>query len=306
MIQVIWTTEVADASEEWEYDWIRNILGDVEYSITMNPHMDVTPQPNCVIVYNTKTDQRVYAFQKFLAGWTYPFGLIHISDEYYASSYEPYLHPKCVFVYRNYFHPSLANIAHVRFFPLGYKKGFLANTTWTGDKYIWSFAGKLNDRHPDRAEGCRAFWSVKPNNIVIEEGDSFSNVQTGLSTPAYCDSIAASQFVLCPIGGFNIDSFRLCEALEIGSVPIVKSISNFQTTNPNYFQCLFGTCDLPFVICETWQECKTQVQSVSEEDYVQMRERCVAFWSNYKKSLRERIRGDVEKMILRTQKEKQY
>ena len=196
MIYLVWTTGEANAANEWEYDWLSDILAKVEYTIVMNTNMDFNPQPNCIIVYNTATEQRIRDFNEYISRWNCPYGLIHLSDEYYSSSYEPYIQDRCLFVYRNYFHHDLARLPKVRFFPLGYKKGFTCNNIeWSGNKYLWSFSGKLKDRHPDRIDGCRTFMDLNPNSIVIEEGNSFNDVRTGLTTEKYCKTIAESKFV---------------------------------------------------------------------------------------------------------------
>lgn len=44
--------------------------------------------------------------------------------------------------------------------------------------------------------------------------------------------------MLCPVGHYNLDTFRVYEALEAGAVPVVLSTS--QDQDYGYFEGLFG------------------------------------------------------------------
>jgi hypothetical protein len=78
----------------------------------------------------------------------------------------------------------------------------------------------IQDRWDDFFEGgltnLTAMWNDESN---------------GMPTVMYRRALLASVFTLCP-GGGNVESFRVSEALEAGSIPIIESTQEFEVIYP--------------------------------------------------------------------------
>lgn len=76
-----------------------------------------------------------------------------------------------------------------------------------GKKYFASFAG--SNTHPIREQIVKRF----RNKYTFTKA---------MSIKLYCELIARSTFHLCP-RGYGLTSFRICEALQFGSIPVYIS-----------------------------------------------------------------------------------
>jgi hypothetical protein len=299
-MRCIWLTE-GDDETEWESDWLQEICGPTwdHLEHVHDPHLALLPREEAILVFHMKSGERARQIVAYLSRYeqsNVPFGLVHLSDEFYSSDYRPYEFSMCRWVWRNYWHPALA-LPKVRVFALGFKKGFAAAPAEDAKAHPWCFAGNLKHRHPDRAHALRVFLPGLPQGrCVLEDGDSFSNRITGLDTPAYRDMLATSWFALSPPGNVNMDSFRIYEALEAGAIPVVTATTQQQSYAPSYWHRIFdGMGPLPFVVEDTWEHCLATVQRLLEShvELEGMQSRCCEFWQEYKKDLRTRWAADV-------------
>jgi len=212
-----------------------------------------------------------------------PYAVIHLSDEYYRDSNLFYDHDMCKFVIRNYFHPGLARMPKVTTIGLGWRDGFakepVARIPWLEREITVSFAGNVH--HELREQFIGAFRGVQPNAFHLTR-DGF-NSANGLPLPEYKALMANSKYVLCPIGHWNIDSFRIYEALEAGAVPIAFSITRTQPWF--YWKALFKTEVIPFIQEASAQECyealkRRQANPAAE---AMEAERTQQFWEDAKR-----------------------
>ena len=69
----------------------------------------------------------------------------------------------------------------------------------------------------------------------------------------YYQVMTRSKVVLCPSGPVTVDTFRVCEALEAGCIPVVDD----RTPNPSwpsgYWNYVFGSEKLPFPVVQEWK-----------------------------------------------------
>ena len=298
MIHVIWATPTP-MNEDWESDWIHELFENVEnVEWHTDNHLTLSPMKNAVIVYNIKDSDRLQKIVNYLHAYEdarIPYGLIHLSDEFYNTYYAMYQYPHCKFVYRNYWHKDLT-LPNVRFFALGYKRGFCMKTGDThrdGPSFTWCFAGNMKTRHPERQNGLERFKERVPNGyIVLEEGDRFSNRVTGLDTSKYRQMLENSIFAFCPPGNVNIDSFRICEAMECGTIPVVLSKTIGQDT---YWTSLFETNTLPFVCEPTWDACIDKMnQLLADDSWKLVSKQVNEFWAAYKNRMKDKMLIDVK------------
>jgi hypothetical protein len=96
-------------------------------------------------------------------------------------------------------------------------------------KYQWNFVGQTHDK-PTRKTMLAAAGALRGPGFVKLTG--FWNDSAGLDTAAFRDLLVDSHFTLCPRGFVHPESFRLSEALETGSIPIIEQDA--------YFAMLFG------------------------------------------------------------------
>lgn len=289
MVLVIWTTE-GDWTSEWESSWLCYLLGEaVEHKHV--PDLSFVPEEFSVVIANTKTSAKLTALTAYLQRFSVNYGLIHLSDESYLPDYSFYAHEKCAWVWRNYWHPIFDTMKKVKCFALGYKKGFaLEEYPVLERKNVWCFSGDIKYRHPERIQALNCFNRELPGGVcIIEEGNSFTNRVTGLDTEGYRNMFLSSQFALCPPGNINLDNFRICEALEVGCIPVVTRKTMQQNYTPCYWVRLFYTMEyrLPFIIGEDWMDCVRKVKEVIRDGGVEeMRRECLEFWRGYKEGLK--------------------
>lgn len=84
-------------------------------------------------------------------------------------------------------------------------------------KYLWSFVGQV--QNPFR-QSCVDVLKTLPDGFLrIVEG--FGGQGEGaMEYQQYLDIMCESHYVICPAGSMCVDSFRLYEAIECGSIPI--------------------------------------------------------------------------------------
>jgi hypothetical protein len=237
------------------------------------------------------------------------FGVVHLSDEFLRDDCVFYDWPTCAFVLRNYFDPRHAGKPHVLHFGVGCKRGFEAALTdidASSDidfkEYDWCFMGDLDKS--GRGEVLREVRAAFPESssrsyLHVSHGFNGSDC---LATDAYASRMARSVFCLCPTGNYNLDTFRLYEALEAGSIPVTLARTEAQPFRPSYWHMLFDLPDgarLPFVANEDWvdnvREMKRLLEDAREAEAV--RERCMVFWNTYKLNLQQEIATFVEDRI---------
>jgi len=276
----------------YECDWISSCLSRVQYKEIVDLECKERIQ-NCIIVANTLRS-KLGAF-KDLQHHGIQFSLIHISDEYLDDDYRVYSLPCCTRIFRNYFHPLLSHTKVVTF-GIGYRNDFWkTRETQIADQhrpYTWSFAGYL--KKSDRMLICKLFNHIEPH--FLHESTGFNS---GIIDPVtYRDVILRSKFVLCPVGNCSIDTFRLYEALEGGCIPVTLTTNVNQPyirMIANYWQAIFGTAAIPFIMSNTWEE---NVQKViyllkNENVYNDLRAHVVSFWEHYKEKLRDKFASEL-------------
>jgi len=280
MLYIIWSTG-HPYQEEWESHWLQELFKSIEceYTIINLNDIDLSRAqiiPNPIIVLNHAHEHMAY-LQRYEA-FNAPFGIIHLSDEWLKDWTEFYNYSSCKFVLRNYYEIKYA-LPKVNFFSLGYKINFWKDyigaepdsITENDREFIWSFAG--SPKHT-RESTLSLFTSLQPNKIIWETGDIWTGKNiTGLDTYEYRSLLLNSVFVICLEGWASVDSFRTCEALECGCIPVVRDCS--------YWKGLFNEMP-PFIVADTWEENYTIIKSLSQKDIENKRRECYVFWNKHK------------------------
>jgi hypothetical protein len=207
--------------------------------------------------------------------------LFHLGDETYEGGYEAYNSFRGVF--RNYWSASF-NPRHVMQLPLGFMAGLSRAAVKLGTahrRYLWSFIGQA--AKASRPEMIRALLPIDPKfTHITDSGQSVPLMGRDEYQQILCDTV----FVPAPMGNVNLDSFRLYEALECGSIPVVE-----KRISLDYFARLLGEHPLPTFA--SWAQAAALIREMRSDrgrlDGLQRE--CVEWWTNYKQKLREGIQN---------------
>ncbi|HEX3437712.1 MAG TPA: hypothetical protein VHT24_13165 [Pseudacidobacterium sp.] len=257
-----------------EREWIRELF---------SPHISVHIYDGCreVVLDNSiLIDSYLHArnkdyYRKFhgLNAW-----LLHLSDETYEGGCEVYDNFRGIF--RNYW-SAIFNPSRVMTFPLGYIAGIsragygkASDRTW-----LWSFLG--GGGKASRPEMLQSLEQVTPHFRHVTDG---SAPLPPLSRHKYEEVLRDSVFAPCPMGNVNLECFRIYEALECGSIPILE-----RRTTLDYFRGLLGDHPLPTI--SNWREAQQIIATLSENrtDLDALQRTCLDWWKNHKIDISGRI-----------------
>jgi hypothetical protein len=216
--------------------------------------------------------------------------LVHLGDENYEGGYQIYENFRGVI--RSYwsgvFYPQ-----RVLQIPLGYgaglDRGAQPLVTASQRRYLWSFLGQAGkSSRPDMA---RELIRVVPNFFYATDhlpGFSIYNRLNGkprrFAKPGYTQFMLDSSFSPCPMGNVKLDSYRVYEALECGSIPIVE-----KRLTLDYFRQLLGQHPIPTV--RSWAEARSLMIALMDNpnQMDELQRRCMEWWQEYKTACTARI-----------------
>jgi len=284
MFNLVW---LVDPEHLFETEWIRFLLAPKEYIEIKSSQNDNTLYHNALFVFNHSVDYATVF--KLHEDASIPFAAIHLSDECLSDDFTFYHYHACKFVFRNYYHPFASKMPKVVTFGLGYKTNFANIQVHTkyADYYNWCFAGNIHDT--SRLKALLQFASIHPYKMNITQ-DGFNSANS-LSLEEYKQYMVESKFCICPIGQGNIDTFRLYEAMEAGSIPVTLSMTNHQKCLPSYWHYLFGETDIPFVFADTMVQCSNIVNATLKDadTYYDMKHRVQDFWKRVKQKWKNKL-----------------
>ncbi len=274
-------------ANRWEEDWVMEVLSGLDVELVEDTKFEKFIDHSIVVVSSHHGEQGCADYFTKLHEMNYKFGVILLSDEWYNAGPGFWKHAE--FVFRTFWHKKYANDPKIVAFPLGYKKGF-----WSGaDKrhepaarrpYNWSFAGQITWK-PTRESMIHQMKQVP--SYHIHETFTWED-PNALSVKDYRTTLLNSIFVPCPTGWWNLDSYRVYEALECGCIPIVEK-------QPfDYFAKFLG--DNPFITIDSWDQAPL-IMNVLLADPVRLEQRrkeCVQWWANYKKAMNEQFKKKIQ------------
>ena len=261
----------------WERDWIELLFQRVPHTTIKDTEL-TTKRENSVLIYNSTVNNDEYIKDLHSKGMS--FGLIHLSDEWYRDSIDNYSLAK--FVIRNFCGNYAPNV-HV--FPVGCITGYPYNIPSKPSherQYTWSFSGHTDkSTRPQMVEHM----STVPNGKYYfkscgeYEGYSLNPMQMW---EMYNDSV----FVPCPKGNSVMESFRLCEALQAGSLPIVE--------RSDYWTQLYGEHH-PLIEIDDWSEAPALISSlINDSDALELRRlRTYSWWNTHCDKLLDKVKEIV-------------
>jgi hypothetical protein len=101
------------------------------------------------------------------------------------------------------------------------------------------------------------------------------------------------------MGHINMDTFRLYEALEAGSIPVTLKSAPHLNAQPSYWHCIFaGLGEIPFVVAENWNDALLKVKLLLESDRLDETGRaCTEFWNTAKQAWGARMTVELENFL---------
>lgn len=272
MIQpIIWQTPRGDCTF-FEFEWITKDLFskfEIEYHYDHGSYKTFIDK--AVIIYSNPGEKISSEFLNYLKTYKslgYEFFLLHLSEENLMHDCSYYSLAKHVF--RNYYNPTISYPSNVTIIPLGYKSGYRNNGEPINPVEKRTipvcFIGQIKS---DRAHLVSVLETI-PNSFIHKT--MRWNCPTALSQSQVADLYSKMLFVPCPQGWIHVDSFRICEALEWGAIPIIK--------NYGYSKQLgwIGN-DHPLPVVESWEEIPNLIQNVN---YDILHKRCLEWYKQLK------------------------
>jgi hypothetical protein len=262
----------------WEQDWIAFLLSDFDVTIHTSPDFSVVLPDALYVVLGSHGLGHVPApFLKSVAA-AGGCGLLHLGDEFLRGPYEAYA--SFDYVLRN-FKASFLDAPGVLTYPLGYSNALPTHAVAPSSqrRYAWAFIGAQNKA---REELGAAWAGFEPNFFQL------SDIRAGvahLGRDTFLDLLDSSAFMPCPMGNTQLETMRLYEVLERGTIPVLP-----RRRTSSYFEDMLGD-DHPLPAFYTWTEarhfCEALYADAAELDAMQAR--IAGWWSRKKIDVRSAI-----------------
>ena len=296
-VKLIW--QIDPNGTCWESEWVRFLLSGLDYAEIIDGQHRELHDGAIIVDSQIGPQRRPYYFEMLQRGNR--FALIHLSDEFLGDDASIYNFANVVL--RNYWSRAHAADRCVIGMPLGVMNGFKVETSPStfARRYVWSFAGHTGKR--SRTEMLNAMSWVEgghvhatsapnPRTLTPEQRDASD---APLAIDDYARLLSDTIFAPCPGGWENLDSFRVCESLEAGCIPIVERRPFY-----DYFRHLFG--DHPMLTVTSWSEAPALIASLVKDRGALDRRRvaCERWWRDYRASLVPMVRDRIRQSFTAT------
>jgi hypothetical protein len=280
---------LGDTQGLWEHSWIRYLTGCFFDRIEK---IEKEPLASSDTVFISSPNLLGGHLARLLSAGK-RFGVILTSDEALQDDNNYAKNSLCQFVIRNYVHPASIQQSNCLCIGLGYKNNFEKFTMrcdFFERKYAWNFIGSVH--HADRQNALNSF--ARLSHGFVHQTSGF-DAKDYLSTEEYAKILSQSVFTLCPMGHVNIDTFRVYESLEAGSIPVVLKNGPLLNAIPSYWHFIFpGELELPFLVCDDWVEAALQVDAEVKSGLARIRAaKCVLFWEKWKQTWRYAVQAKL-------------
>lgn len=140
------------------------------------------------------------------------------------------------------------------------------------------------DKRPTRQRMLSEFKKLNVEHFT--NTNSYWQSSDSLSTEQYRGILKDSLFIPCPMGNSSVDTYRLYETLEVGSIPIIEK--------NEYWKKMLG--DHPLITApSSWNNVGKDIQALlSNEDFLKSHQQKIQkWWSDYKISLKTKIKNII-------------
>lgn len=149
---------------------------------------------------------------------------------------------------------------------------------------LWTFAGQVT--HPRRqqcADALRRIMDKLGRHDMIET----AGFTQGHDPKRYAAMLASAKVAPCPSGPVTVDTFRVCEALQMGAVPVLDNRTP-KADESDYWRLVFGDHPLPTI--DDWSTVGGAILDASKPA---RQLQVAAWWSRWKAELGERFARTV-------------
>jgi hypothetical protein len=276
-------TAIWQSPNPHEREWIEEIFGPyIDKHVVDGRHEMVMDNAIVFDAFVYCQDPAYYA--RFRGKNAY---LFHFLDENYEGRYELYENFRGVF--RTHW-SSVFNPKYVMSVPVGYSVG--SRPTGMTEpasqrKYVWSFVGHLGKA--SRPDVAKALLRVEPHFLFATDdtrGITIQPAKRAFTPSEYYEFLAQSTFSPCPMGNVNLECYRVYEALECGSIPIVE-----RRPTLDYFRHLLGDHPLPTV--SSWTEAQKMIREMLKKpgELDALQAKCTKWWSAFKREYSAGVGG---------------
>jgi GR25 family glycosyltransferase involved in LPS biosynthesis len=203
------------------------------------------------------------------------FKVLHLSDEFSQDNLSFYKLAYCKGVIRNYIRSDVPKLGHIITIPLGFHHKGEPHKSFDDRKLVWSFHG---NSWFNRQKLLSPIYTLIPHHCHFV--DSWDDPKK-TSENDYLSKLNSSKF--CPIlRGNNIETFRLYEAVECGTIPIYVRCQG----DEQFWDLIQSRLELEE--CTSWDEAiifinKLLSDSVEAERY---KVKVIKNWKCWKESLK--------------------
>lgn len=283
-INLIWQTTEGDETS-FELEYITNVLFELfeQTKIFDNGRLE-TVIDNSVIIYSNNKNNCDDKFIEYLNKFTqsgYDFYLLHLSNESLNHNFNYYtLANHC---FRNYYDKNI-KLNNCTFIPLGFKSNFLnREKSYENIKekiYDFAFIGQIKS---DREILVNILETL--DNVFIHKTTRW-NCHTALSELDCSNIYSQTKFIPCPMGYEHPDSFRIMEALESGSIPIIMNYNNF-----DYFDNVWDS-NSPIPRINNWDEI-INYKNMTKIEYNTLYHKVFDWYRSYKVTLQNKLLNTI-------------
>jgi hypothetical protein len=237
---------------------------------------------------------------------------VMFGDEYQQAP--PFIYTQVDAMFKTYVSMQQLQHAHVRSIPLGFKRGFWSSPLVLNGAEVHSGDWRRQYRYDSRLlEVARDFLCNFIGNALASQArldmiraiqdhwDFFSacfykltqmwnDEAKGMDTAAYRQVLADSSFTLCP-GGGNFETYRISEALEAGSIPVLES--------DEVFEIIYPLHPMPYSrsFAGELQEA-LQDLLISPHQVTALRQQVTDYWMNLKVDINRQFRQAMSGLVI--------
>tara|TARA_Y100000590_G_scaffold105953_1_gene120628 strand:+ start:4316 stop:5233 length:918 start_codon:yes stop_codon:yes gene_type:complete len=253
--------------------WIYEVLKAINYQVVEN--ISDIEKDDILIIIDSSIEKKAELYIKLKSICSRIF-LFHLGDEQGPFDLLP-VYNNCDYIWRTFCSNKYFENNKVKCIPLGYKSG-TKNKQKSKREYKWSFTG--TPHKSSRHDLLFQFSEIKP--FFCHKTQKFN--EKIISVDEMSDILSSTEFMPCPNGFFHPETYRLYEALECGSIPIVEKAYN-------YYDRLFP--NNPFIKVNIWSEAKPILKGWEKNQIEKKREECKVWWINYKNQLQEFVKKKI-------------
>ena len=254
------------------YPWILNLLSKLEIEI-INDTQHLDENESIIVVDHMISAKESFYFD--LSNKVKKIYLIHLGDEGGAEK-KDLVYSLCEHIWRTFSLPLFKDFKNVTSIPIGYKSDPLREKINILKKnYTWSFLGTTHGS--SRYDLLDKHKRIIPNFINLTE--EFSSKKS-INTDDYYKILNNSVFAPIPHGYFHPETYRLYEALEAGSIPIIENpFKFFDDFLPNNPIPSVNSWEDSSIIIKKYLENKTELEDLEKK--------IQGWWIQHKENLKE-------------------